>query len=144
LRERPEDIDVLAGFFASGYARKLCREVPAIAPDALEVLRLYAWPGNVRELENEIYRMVALSGEAATLGADLISRRIRQGISRAAAGAGKGKLKARLVSYEKEIIKEALDLYGWNKTRTARHLGLTRQGLHRKLSRLRIYRTDPN
>ncbi|MGD8627687.1 MAG: sigma 54-interacting transcriptional regulator [bacterium] len=144
LRERPEDIDVLAGFFASGYARKLCREVPAIAPDALEVLRLYAWPGNVRELENEIHRMVALSGEAATLGADLISRRIRQGISRAAAGAGKGKLKARLVSYEKEIIKEALDLYGWNKTRTARHLGLTRQGLHRKLSRLRIYRTDPN
>jgi transcriptional regulator with PAS, ATPase and Fis domain len=143
LRERPEDIDVLAGFFASGYARHLGREVPRIAPETLEIMRLYPWPGNVRELENEIHRMVALSGEEAALGPDLVSRRIRQGISRAPAG-GKGKLKARLVSYEKEIIKETLDLYGWNKTRTARHLGLTRQGLHRKLSRLKIYRTDPN
>jgi transcriptional regulator with PAS, ATPase and Fis domain len=144
LRDRPEDIDVLAGFFASGYARRLGRAVPGIAPEALEILRLYSWPGNVRELENEMHRMVALSGEEVTLGPDLISRRIRKGTNRAPVGRGQGKLKARLVSYEKEIIKEALDLYGWNKTRTARHLGLTRQGLHRKLSRLKIYRTDPN
>jgi len=144
LRDRPEDIDVLAGFFASGYARELGRDVPRIAPETLEILRLYSWPGNVRELENEIHRMVALSGEAAALGPELISRRIKQGISRTPAGSRKGKLKARLVSYEKEIIQETLDLYGWNKTRTARHLGLTRQGLHRKLSRLKIYRTDPN
>jgi len=144
LRERPEDIEVLSGFFASGYAGQLGRDVPSVTPEAFEVLRLYSWPGNVRELENEIHRMVALSGEGTALGTDLVSSRVRQGIRRGLADGGKGRLKARLVSYEKEIIKETLDLYGWNKTRTARHLGLTRQGLHRKLSRLRIYRTDPN
>jgi two-component system response regulator HupR/HoxA len=144
LRDRPEDIEVLSHFFASGYARQLGRDVPGVEREALEVLSLYSWPGNVRELENEIHRMVALSGDGAALGAGLISPRIRQGIRRGLNDGGRGKLKARLVSYEKEIIKETLDLYGWNKTRTARHLGLTRQGLYRKLSRLRIYRTDPN
>jgi len=144
LRDRPEDIEVLSAFFASGYARQLGRDVPQIAPEALEVLCLYSWPGNVRELENEIHRMVALSGEGSTLGPELISSRVRRGIGLRPGDGQKGRLKARLVSYEKEIIKETLDLYGWNKTRTARHLGLTRQGLHRKLSRLRIYRTDPN
>ncbi len=144
LRDRPEDIEVLSHFFASAYARQLGRDVPRIGPEVLEVLRHYSWPGNVRELENEIHRMVALSDEETTLGAGLISSRIRHGIRQNLAGGGKGRLKTRLVSYEKEIITETLDLYGWNKTRTARHLGLTRQGLHRKLGRLRIYRTGPN
>jgi len=144
LRDRPEDIEVLSRFFASGYARQLGQDVPGIEREVLEVLSLYSWPGNVRELENEIHRMVALSGEGTALGVKLVSPRIRQGIRHGLNGGVKGKLKARLVSYEKEIIKETLDLYGWNKTRAARHLGLTRQGLYRKLSRLRIYRTDRN
>jgi len=144
LRDRPEDIEVLSRFFASGYARQLGRDVPDIEGETLEVLSLYSWPGNVRELENEIHRMVALSGDGATLGAGLISPRIRRGIRQGLKRGARGGLKARLVSYEKEIIKETLDLYDWNKTRAARHLGVTRQGLYRKLSRLRIYRTDPN
>jgi two-component system response regulator HupR/HoxA len=143
LRDRPEDIDVLARFFASAYASQLGRRTPRIDGEAIRILSLYSWPGNVRELENEIHRMVALSGDGDLLDAGLVSPRIRKAI-RTRERTAQGGLKARLVSYEKEIIKEALELYGWNKTRAARHLGLTRQGLHRKLSRLRIYRTEPN
>ena len=72
----------------------------------------------------------------------MISLRITEYVRRQLNPVGKGRLKARLVSYEKEIIREALERYGWNKTRAARHLGLTRQGLHRKLNRLKIYRAD--
>jgi DNA-binding NtrC family response regulator len=51
-------------------------------------------------------------------------------------------LKQRLAGFEKQIIMETLDLYAWNKTRVARHLGLTRQGLHRKLHRLCITKDE--
>jgi two-component system response regulator HupR/HoxA len=142
LRLRPVDIAVLADHFMVKYARRVGRGVPRLAEDVLDIFTRYPWPGNVRELENEIHRMVALADDGRPLGRCLVSGRIREWLRSEGEPGRNGHLKERLAGYERQIIKETLDLYGWNKTRAARHLGLTRQGLHRKLSRLSITRDE--
>ena len=80
LRERPEDIPLLALHFLQRYAEQMSKNIRSIAPDALEALRRYPWPGNVRELENVIERAVALeSSEEITL------RSLSEHVSRVAA-----------------------------------------------------------
>jgi Nif-specific regulatory protein len=141
LRNRTDDIPLLCRHFAEKYARDLGRPAPVLDKDLLDLLAQYQWPGNVRELENEIHRLVALASDHQPIGSDRLSARILEAV-RAPGAAGRGRLKSRLVSYERQIIKEALERYGWNKTRVARHLGLTRQGLHRKLRRYGIDRGE--
>ncbi|HXT19060.1 MAG TPA: sigma-54 dependent transcriptional regulator [Gemmatimonadaceae bacterium] len=63
LRERKEDIPLLAYRFASHYAQEIGKEISGIAPDALSLLQQYDWPGNVRELQHAVERAVILSGE---------------------------------------------------------------------------------
>jgi two-component system response regulator HupR/HoxA len=142
LRQRPEDIPVLVDHFAVKYAGHIGRNVPLMSSEVLDIFRRYPWPGNVRELENEIHRMVALADDGKPVDRRLVSRRILEHLRRGGAGDSEGCLKERLAGFEKQIIMETLDLYGWNKTRAARHLGLTRQGLHRKLHRLSITRDE--
>jgi transcriptional regulator with PAS, ATPase and Fis domain len=142
LRRRPDDIPVLARHFAELYAHRLGKEVPRFDGEIWPVLKRYRWPGNVRELENEIHRIVALAGDGCPVSVCELSNRIIEGPKCERPGDENGRLRERLARYEKQIIKEALDLYGWNKTRAARHLGLTRQGLHRKLDRLSITRDE--
>lgn len=145
LRRRREDIPVLVHHFVDKHARHLGKRVPRISEEVLVLFGEYAWPGNARELENEIHRMVALSSDGRPITALEISPRIVECAARRDGGDHSGdcgELKTKLACYERQIIKEALIRYGWNKTRTARHLGLTRQGLHRKLQRLRIKRYE--
>jgi two-component system response regulator HupR/HoxA len=106
------------------------------------MFKRYSWPGNVRELENEIHRMVALADDGRPIGRSLVSGRILAHLDGDGTGEGDGRLKERLAGFEKQIIMETLDLYGWNKTLAARHLGLTRQGLHRKIHRLSITKDE--
>jgi transcriptional regulator with PAS, ATPase and Fis domain len=141
LRRRREDIPVLSRYLVEKHARRLRKKVPAISDDVLTAFNEYYWPGNVRELENEIHRMVALSSDGQSLTRHQISPRIT-GCIGSRHEEDCGPLRTKLACYERQIIKEALNRYGWNKTRTARHLGLTRQGLHRKLQRLRIQRYE--
>jgi transcriptional regulator with PAS, ATPase and Fis domain len=140
LRDRPEDVPALARHLAWKHARRLGRRVPGFGAGALETLCRYSWPGNVRELENEVHRLVVLSTDHRPVDRSLLSERIVRG------GwpdhAVEGRLRNRLRSFERQIIKEALERYGWNKTRVARHLGLTRQGLYRKLQRLGLDRAE--
>jgi transcriptional regulator with PAS, ATPase and Fis domain len=142
LRQRRADIPVLTNYFVAKYARLAGKGVPRITDGVLDVFDRYPWPGNVRELENEIHRMVALSSDSRPIGRRQISDRITGRLENDEAAGPNGQLKERLAVYEKQIIKEALELYGWNKTRAARHLGLTRQGLHRKLNRLSITKDE--
>lgn len=142
LRQRPDDISVLTDHFAVKYARRIGREVPRLSDEVLDIFTRYPWPGNVRELENEVHRMVALADDGRPVGRSLVSGRILERLRCDGAEDRNGCLKDRLAGFEKQIIMETLDLYGWNKTRTARHLGLTRQGLHRKLHRLCITRGE--
>ncbi|HVP56766.1 MAG TPA: helix-turn-helix domain-containing protein, partial [bacterium] len=140
LRRRREDIAVLACYFARKYASLHGTRPPEIPSRVLHLLETYAWPGNVRELENEIQRLIAFCPEGnITEGA--LSERIRDRHQDPDAGAS-GNLKERMTRFERELIREALETYAWNKSRTARHLGLTRQGLHRKVRRFGIVRED--
>ncbi len=138
LRQRRSDIPVLADHFAVKYAGQMGRDVPRLSGEVLDIFARYSWPGNVREIENEVHRMVALADEGRPIGRCMVSSRILEHLPGDGAGDRDGRLKQRLAGLEKQIIMEALDLYDWNKTRAARHLGLTRQGLHRKLHRLSI------
>jgi two-component system response regulator HupR/HoxA len=142
LRQRRSDIPVLADHFAVKYARRIGRDVPRLSDEVLDMFKQYSWPGNVRELENEVHRMVALADDGRPVGRSLLSGRILEHLRCAGAEDRDGCLKERLAGFERQVIMEALDLYGWNKTHAARHLGLTRQGLHRKLHRLCITRGE--
>ena len=138
LRRRRADIALLAGHFAARHAAAQGRRAPALAPGVLAMFERYAWPGNVRELENEIQRLLAFSPDGV-MEARHLSPRIRE----SASGEGRppaGSLRDRVAYFERRIICETLERYSWNKTETARCLGLTRQGLHRKVRKLGIRR----
>ncbi|MFH1312948.1 MAG: sigma-54 dependent transcriptional regulator [Candidatus Eisenbacteria bacterium] len=142
LRERKEDIPVLCDHFSAKHALRLGKEAPDLSDAVMSLFSDYEWPGNVRELENEIHRMVALSNDGTPVTCVEVSPRILNSVKRAGEPGSGGGLKARLEACEKEIIQDALATCGWNKSRTARHLGLSRQGLHRKLQRLGIRRYE--
>ena len=94
----------------------------------------YDWPGNVRELQNEVQRVVIQVDAGSYVTPELLSPRMRKGEEIAArAGATKGTLKEKMTAVEKYIIYEALREHGGNKTSTAKTLGITREGLHKKL-----------
>ena len=99
----------------------------------------YNWPGNVRELQNEVQRLVIQLEPGAFATPELLSPRIRQVeglVSRA--GATKGTLKEMMDSVEKFFLIEALRDHGNNKTNAAKTLGITREGLHKKLRQFGI------
>jgi len=139
LRRRRADIAVLAEHFATKYAARQGREAPRFSEEALRLMGAYAWPGNVRELENEVQRVIAFSPDGR-VEAEHLSDRIRHGPEADPGGRAAGSLKERLDRVERQVIRETLDRYAWNKTQAARNLGLTRQGLHRKVRRLGILR----
>jgi len=134
LRERREDIPLLAGHFLQKYASEIGKPAAGFSQQAMELLQAYDWPGNVRELENEVQRLVIQIDPGGFATPDLLSPRIRQvdGVVDRAAPK-KGTLKEMMDQLEKYILIEALREHGNNKTAAARTLGITREGLHKKL-----------
>ena len=94
----------------------------------------YDWPGNVRELQNEVQRLVIQLDPGAFATPDLLSPRIRQveGVV-GRAGVSKGSLREMMDAVEKFFLIEALREHKNNKTNAAKTLGITREGLHKKL-----------
>ncbi len=134
LRERRSDIPLLIQHFLERYAAELGKPVAGISAEATNLLMAYDWPGNVRELQNEVQRVVIQVDPGAFVTPDLLSSRMRKGEQIAArAGVAKGTLKETMVAVEKYIVFEALREHGGNKTSTAKSLGITREGLHKKL-----------
>ncbi|MCS6796939.1 MAG: sigma 54-interacting transcriptional regulator [Myxococcota bacterium] len=134
LRERREDIPLLARHFLERYAAEFGRDVGGISQQALEVLQAYAWPGNVRELQNEMQRIVITLEDGEYVQVEHVGPRVRQiapGGERLPTG--RGTLRERVEQFEKRVLIEALQEHGHNKTATARALGITREGLHKKL-----------
>ncbi len=140
LRERPEDIPVLARFFLDRFARRF--GVPdAELPDTLLArLAAHPWPGNVRELEHAIESLVALSPDGQ------LDPSVVPGLADAAAGepgsAPRLGLKQRVEAYERGIVVEALRTAGGNRTEAARALGISRVTLHDKLRKYGLARGD--
>jgi transcriptional regulator with GAF, ATPase, and Fis domain len=139
LRERRDDIAKLALFFLDRYTREMGKSVPGFAQETLEILSAYDFPGNVRELENEVQRLVIQADDGAFLTPELLSPRVRQIESvLLSAGAAKGSLKEMVDQVERHILIEALREHGNNKTAAAKTLGITREGLHKKLKQLGV------
>ena len=139
LRERRDDVPLLAGHFLERYTKEVGRPIAGFAQATMELLMSYDWPGNVRELENEVQRLVIQADANAFVTPDLLSPRVRQmeGLI-TQAGAVKGTLKDMVEQVEKYFILERLREHGNNKTSTAKVLGITREGLHKKLKQLGI------
>jgi Nif-specific regulatory protein len=134
LRERRDDIPLLAAHFLQRYAEEIGKHVGGFSQQAMELMQAYNWPGNVRELQNEVQRIVIQLDPGAFATPELLSPRIRQveGLV-ARAGATKGTLKEMMDAVEKYYLLEALREHNNNKTNAAKALGITREGLHKKL-----------
>jgi two-component system response regulator HupR/HoxA len=134
LRERPRDILPLADHFLRHFSIKLNRRVGHFREETRKLLSAYPWPGNVRELQNEIERVVLLAEPEKDIGPEYLSEYICQR-SRPAPRSN-GNLKVAIQLLEEEMIREALQRYHQNKSRTARALGISRQSLLDKLRRM--------
>ncbi|MCH7986105.1 MAG: sigma-54-dependent Fis family transcriptional regulator, partial [Acidobacteria bacterium] len=135
LRERAEDIPLLADYFLEQFASAYGRRKKELAPDALEVLQSYPWPGNVRELKNMIERLVIMAPQ------DRIQKRhlppeLSRGRGRAPAMAAT--LEEARTNSDRQFIQRKLEENRWNVTRTAAAIGVERSHLHRKMRALGI------
>jgi len=140
LRDRHEDIPILAAHFLEEINRRLGREV-TISQDALTLMQFYDWPGNVREMENLIERLVVMSKGDVISASDLPSRMQADrgpGLVEASVALTRGaiNLPTTLEGIERSLIEQALRQSEGNKTRAAVLLGVSRTTLIDKMKRL--------
>ncbi|HEU4930262.1 MAG TPA: sigma-54 dependent transcriptional regulator [Candidatus Krumholzibacteria bacterium] len=139
LRERPMDVVELIAHFLQrrGFAS------PSISEETERILRSYAWPGNVRELENEVERIAVLHSTSRMITPDMLSERIlcaSASDSLDVAVLHEAPLASAVGHLEENLLKRTLAQTNWNKSHAARRLGLSRQGLLKKIKRYGIER----
>ncbi len=150
LRERKEDLPLLINRFLDIKCAENNHPRKHLSKDCLQGLINYDWPGNVRELENEIERLVVLSERSGQIPHTLLSPRIR-GTQRASLPTSHGSralpppttlddanLPDALEQLEREMILDCLRRTSWNKTKTAKELGISRRNLIRKVDRYQL------
>jgi len=130
LRERPEDIPLLAQHFLRCYATETNKKIDSIEPETMAALQRYPWPGNVRELENVIERAVVLGKKRKIQLNDLPG-------SIALGGAAEME-KCSLEEIERQHIERTLKHHNGNRTRAAIELGISRATLINKIKRYSI------
>jgi len=133
LRERVEDIALLAERFRKQFALEQGNTVKAIAPDAIDAMKRYAWPGNIRELRNAMERAIILCTTSTIQVSDL-PYEVQQQDKPIQEGAST----LDLASVEKEHIQKVLQHTGGNKTKTAELLGIALTTLYRKMAEYNI------
>ncbi len=138
LRERPEDIPLLAEFFLARYGDEKEVPVTSIASAAMSALAEYSWPGNVRELEHVIERAVTLSTHAILSVVDLPPEVLQKDGN---ASDHKHALPGTLKALQREQVLKMLESTHGNKERTARLLGISRRTLYRLLDRYGLGKT---
>jgi transcriptional regulator with GAF, ATPase, and Fis domain len=136
LRERREDIPLLVDHFLRRYKEEYRMNIAGVSQEALDAIIAYRWPGNIRELENEVQRLVIQTEPDSWIEVGDLSPRLRKiegTLARIAPR--KGTLKEMMEQVERWLLAEALREHDNNKTRTAQTLGITREGLHKKLAK---------
>lgn len=147
LRERGVDIELLANSLLDKAMQRLGKSVQGFTPEAIACMQSYQWPGNVRELKNEIHHMLVM-GEEPELGAELLTQRVLHAVpaeeskDEFALSSMDGTLKDRVESLEARILRETLIRHRWNKSRSAKELGLSRVGLRSKLERYSLEKVE--
>jgi len=137
LRDRKEDIPLLIDHFMIRGCKEKSVDLKTFAKRAYEKIYDYPWPGNIRELENEVERLIVLSGNDKRISAELLSARIKDygGGVKSQGLRVSGKLKDALEELERTMIKEGLRRTKWNKSRLAKELGISRAGLIMKVEK---------
>ena len=138
LRERREDVRLLASHFLARARAEAGRGPERISPGALAALERFPWPGNARELANAIERAVALSERDVLEPEDLppgIKSAGRAEELRLSVRSGELGIEAAAAGFEREILLDALERCGWNQTRAAEQLRVTRRALKLKMDR---------
>lgn len=147
LRDRSEDIPLLADYFIRRYKQRYGKSVTGVSPDVMRLWKTYDWPGNVRELQNVINQAVLLSS-----GAIIERPGIETSPPKTGAGAGcpkpgfdfssygsyKDYMRAVTAFHERELIESMLERFACNQTRTAKALCVTRKTLAGKIAELGI------
>jgi DNA-binding NtrC family response regulator len=128
LRERKEDIDLLAHHFLRGYAQRYRKTISGFDAVAMQLLHEHPWPGNVRELDHAIERGVLLATGPAVRAADL-------GLRAAAAGANPRLEDMSLDEVEHHLIQRTLARHDGNVSQAAKTLGLSRSAMYRRLQK---------
>ncbi|MGD2124928.1 MAG: sigma 54-interacting transcriptional regulator [Desulfobacteraceae bacterium] len=136
LRERRNDIPLLARHFVRFFASEQNRDIQELSPEAMRLLLDYAWPGNVRELENSIEHATVLAKGTRIESTDLPSS-----IIRVREGAGLATEVPTIAAHEKELLQGTLERCSWNKKAAAHRLGISRNTLYVKLKKYGI--TNP-
>ncbi len=141
LRERREDIPLLAAYFLERYARRMGKPIERFTPEAQALLVSYDYPGNVRELENAVQRAVALSEGRAITAADLPPSFSQPRLLPDGAKTVDERDTWSLARVEREHIERVLLRLGGNMIKTAQQLGISRTTLWRKLKAYGIRRS---
>jgi len=128
LRDRREDVDLLAHHFLHGYAQRYRKNISGFDPSAIKALHEHAWPGNVRELDHAVERGVLLSPVPSVRAADLGLR------AQAAGGAAKLE-EMSLDEVERYLIQRTLSRNEGNVSQAAKALGLSRSAMYRRLQK---------
>ncbi len=131
LRDREDDVLLLAHHFASRYAAEVGRPAPTFTDRAMQMLKQYPWPGNVRELENLVQRLVVMA-ETEVIDAPDLPALMRFSAARAPS------VNRSLAEVEAEHMRRVLQSVGGNKSRAAEILGIDRKTLRDKVKRYRL------
>ncbi|WP_341502335.1 sigma-54 dependent transcriptional regulator [Gallaecimonas sp. GXIMD4217] len=132
LRERPEDIPLLAAHFLARFQARYHRPALSLGQAELALLCRYPWPGNVRELEHAMEKLVILSGDGPL---DLALLELNTPAQTVAPATGPDLAELNLEQLEQLAIQKALDEHQGNISRAAKALGLTRAALYRRLEK---------
>jgi len=147
LAERLQDVPLLARAILTDSMKELGKKVKGFSDEALACMQAYHWPGNVRELQNEIKRMLVMA-TGDYLGAELLSSQVLRAAPQEDEAElewltiQEGSLRERLDSLEARMVNEALIRNRWNKSKTAKELGLSRVGLRNKLERYGLEKVE--
>ena len=139
LRERPEDIPLLAEHFLQAYSEDIEKELAGFAPDVLEMLQSYPWPGNVRELRNMIRRAAALAEQGEQIQTYHFSPQITQGESLIQEVISQEVGFSESVKhFQRRLVEDALRESNGNRSEAARRLKMDRSNLRSLMKRLGI------
>jgi len=143
LRERTEDIPVLAEYFLNKHSTALKKKAPLLSNKAIQTLTAYSWPGNIRELENLARNMVVFGDVQMALN-DLQTHSIVTGRPAVVAQGSSLKVAARAASKqaERELIMKALEHTRWNRKRAARELQISYKSLLYKIKQMGAFDGD--
>ncbi len=145
LQDRATDIPLLAIHFLDKFNKRINKQIKGFTDEALKYLMSYSFPGNVRQLENEIERAVTLADDESYIKPSDFSEEIYRFAENTKAVSmltQNTNLKEAVEQLEKTMINEALEATDWNQTKAAKHLGLSRQGLIKKMRRYELYKDE--